>query len=46
MSTQELQSLKKFKIWNEFGKIEFLIPSNQEGIDLTGVDLFRDVEIK
>jgi hypothetical protein len=43
MSNQELKTLKNFKISNEFGEIKFIPP--QDGIDLTEVDLFNDVEI-
>ena len=40
MTLEEIENVKGFSIWTEFGKIEFL-----EKVDLTGVDLREIITI-
>jgi hypothetical protein len=46
MSLDELRSLIAFKVENEHGMIEFICPLGRTGIDLTQVDLGRDILIQ
>ena len=39
MRVKDLENLQRFVIYNEFGKIEFLVPAGRQGIDVTEVDL-------
>lgn len=40
-----MKSLKSFTIFNKYGSIKFLRLNGQEGIDLTNVDLNKDINI-
>lgn len=45
MTRTELTTLPDFTISNEHGSIKFITPPGQPGLDLTGVDLGRDITI-
>jgi hypothetical protein len=46
MPQRMLMALPVFSMWNEHGKIKFHKPVGADGIDLTEVDLARDVVIE
>ena len=45
MSLRELRSLACFEIENEHGKIKFKAITKDQGVDITNVNLARDVAI-
>lgn len=46
MSLRQLKTLPSFTIFNQYGKVKFHKPDNAAGIDLTEVNLARDVDIE
>ena len=45
MTRIELTTVPDFTIWNEHGSIKFITPPGKPGLDLTTVDLGRDITI-
>ena len=43
MNFSQLSQLPSFKIWNEFGEISFQAAEGYPGIDLTDVDLYKEI---